>query len=128
MEQNKFNPHILFILLLHISVTFGIVSNWELFLSLEVWIIWFLCHALLFSLYVIYIDFFSDLSEILKKNLLYHALFVVLCYYQRIYILINQPDQNFEVGCKRDLLVITSTVTFTVVLLSFSALFTLLIS
>lgn len=128
MEQNKNNPHIFFIVLLHISVAFGIISNWEVFLSLEVWIIWFLCHALLFSMYVIYIEFFSTLSEILKKNLLYHALFLVLCYYQRIYVLTNQSAQNYEIGCKRDLLVLTSTVTFTVILLSFSASFTLLIS
>ncbi len=120
--------HWTLVISLHVSVFLGLAHEWGSFLNVETWIIWFLGHTLVYSLYVIYIEFFKKTTDMIEKNILYHSFFIVLWYYQRIYVLTNQSVQNFEIGCKRDLLVLTTTVTFTIILLAFSGMFSVLIS
>ena len=120
--------HWTLVISLHVSVFLGLAQEWSSFLNVETWIIWFLGHTLVYSLYVIYIEFFKKTTDMIEKNILYHSFFIVLWYYQRVYVLTNQSVQNFEIGCKRDLLVLTTTVTFTIILLAFSGMFSVLIS
>lgn len=120
--------HLALVVFLHISLCLGLTNEWIQLLGIEVWIIWFLVHAIVYSLYILYTEFFSEITLFLRKNLLYHSFFLVLWYYQHVYVLTNQSVQNYEVGCKRDLLILTTTTTFTILLLAFGATFGVLIS
>ena len=120
--------HLGLVVFLHISLSLGLINEWINLIGVEIWIVWFLVHAIVYSLYILYTEFFSEISLFLKKNLLYHSFFLVLWYYQRVYVLTNQSVQNYEVGCKRDLLILTTTTTFTILLLAFGATFGVLIS
>jgi len=122
-----FTIHVVFTILLYINLLLGLIHEWVPFLSTHIWILWFLSHVILYSIYCILLDFIFNVQRIVKQHLLYQSFLLVLWYYQRVYALNYQNVQNYEVGCKRDLLVVTSTVSFTIVLLSFFAVFTRLI-
>ena len=123
-----FTIHVIFTILLYINLLLGLIHEWVPFLSTHVWILWFLSHVIFYSIYCILIDFIFNVQRIVKQHLLYQSLLIILWYYQRIYALNYQNVQNYELGCKRDLLIVTSTVTFTLLLLSFFAVFTRLIA
>ena len=123
-----FTIHVIFAILLYINLLLGLIHEWVPFLTTHVWILWFLSHVIFYSIYSILIDLIFNVQRIVKQHLLYQSLLIILWYYQRIYALNYQNVQNYELGCKRDLLVVTSTVTFTLLLLSFFAVFTRLIA
>lgn len=123
-----FTIHVVFAILLYINLLLGLIHEWVPFLSTHIWILWFLSHVIFYSIYCILLDFIFNVQRIVKQHLLYQSLLIILWYYQRIYMLNYQNVQNYELGCKRDLLVVTSTVTFTLLLLSFFAVFTRLIA
>ena len=123
-----FTIHVVFAILLYINLILGLIHEWVPFLSTHIWILWFLSHVIFYSIYCILLDFIFNVQRIVKQHLLYQSLLIILWYYQRIYMLNYQNVQNYELGCKRDLLIVTSTVTFTLLLLSFFAVFTRLIA
>lgn len=123
-----FTIHVIFAILLYINLLLGLIHEWVPFLTTHVWILWFLSHVIFYSIYSILIDLIFNVQRIVKQHLLYQSLLIILWYYQRIYALNYQNVQNYELGCKRDLLIVTSTVTFTLLLLSFFAVFTRLIA
>lgn len=123
-----FTIHVIFAILLYINLLLGLIHEWLPFLSTHIWILWFLSHVIFYSIYCILLDFIFNVQRIVKQHLLYQSLLIILWYYQRIYMLNYQNVQNYELGCKRDLLIVTSTVTFTLLLLSFFAVFTRLIA
>ena len=123
-----FTIHVIFAILLYINLLLGLIHEWVPFLTTHVWILWFLSHVIFYSIYSILIDLIFNVQRIVKQHLLYQSLLIILWYYQRIYALNYQNVQNYELGCKRDLLIVTSTVTFTLLLLSFFEVFTRLIA
>lgn len=127
-KESEINFHSVFVIILHLSVVLGLIHEWGFFLGIEIWTLWFIIHLIVWSIYVIYIETLIEVNETIKTHMLYHSLFISLWFYQRIYVLNYQSLQNYEVGCKRDLLVVTSSTTLTILLVSFSAAFTLLIS
>ena len=124
----NFTIHVIFAILLYINLILGLIHEWVPFLSTHIWILWFLSHVIFYSIYCILLDFIFNVQRLVKQHLLYQSLLIILWYYQRIYMLNYQNVQNYELGCKRDLLIVTSTVTFTLLLLSFFAVFTRLIA
>ena len=122
-----FTIHVIFTILLYINLLLGLIHEWVPFLTTHVWILWFLSHVIFYSIYSILIDLIFNVQRIVKQHLLYQSLLIILWYYQRIYALNYQNVQNYEIGCKRDLLIVTSTVSFTLLLLTFFAVFTRLI-
>lgn len=123
-----FTIHVIFAILLYINLLLGLIHEWMPFISTHIWILWFLSHVIFYSVYCILIDFIFNVQRVVKQHLLYQSLLIILWYYQRIYSLTYQNVQNYELGCKRDLLIVTSTVSFTILLLSFFAVFTRLIA
>ena len=123
-----FTIHVIFTLLLHVNVFLGLLHEWVPFLSTHIWILWFLSHVVLYSIYVVLTDIGTIVVQpVVNQHLVYQSFFIALWYYQRIYALNFQSVENYEVGCKRDLLVVTSTVAFTVLLVTFTGAFTRLI-
>ncbi len=122
-----FTIHVIFTILLYINLLLGLIHEWVPFLSTHIWILWFLSHVIFYSIYCILIDLIFTVQRIVKEHLLYQSLLIILWYYQRVYALNYQNVQNYEIGCKRDLLIVTSTVSFTLLLLTFFAVFTRLI-
>lgn len=128
MEKIKIDIYFVITALLHIDLLLGLIHEWNILFGVEIWVIWFLCHAVIYTMCVIYVELIKTTNTFVRKNLLYHSFFLVLWYYQRMYSYDNQSLQNYEIGCKRDFLVLTTTTSFTVMLLTFSAMFTWLIA
>lgn len=123
----KFDVHVVFTLLLHVSVFLGLLNEWLNLLSTHFWILWFLVHIVLYTIYVVLVEFSIQVQPIVKNHLVVHSFFVALWYLQRVFAMNFLSVENYEEGCKRDLLMTTSSVTFTILLLSMSAVFTRLI-
>jgi len=128
MEKLKIDFYFVLTALLHIDLLLGLIHEWNVLFGVEIWVIWFLCHSAIYTMIVIYVELFTITTMFVRKNLLYHSFFLVLWYYQRMYSYNNQSLQSYEIGCKRDFLVLTTTTSFTVILLAFSAMFTWLIA
>jgi len=97
--------------LMVISIVLGLVEEWSNIFSLQVWLIWFMVHLVSWSLFIIAVD-----KELIKmgndsvKTLFYIGVATVLWFIQHVYGLTNLTSNNFEEGCKRDLLVTTTVV------------------
>jgi len=128
MENLKIDFYVVAVALLHLNLLIGLIHEWNVIFGVEIWVIWFLCHSTIYTMIVLYVELFSTTSLFVRKNLLYHSFFLVLWYYQRMFGYNNQSVESYEEGCKRDFLVLTTTTSFTIILLSFSAMFTWLIA
>ena len=51
--QFKFTVHVVFVLFLHISVLLGLINEWLNLLDAHIWLLWFLSHSILYSIYVV---------------------------------------------------------------------------
>lgn len=119
--------HFVFTIFLHVSAALGLLNEWINLLNVELWSLYFLTHLLVFSVYAIYVDLVLK-RDVLREHLLYHVATLCLWFYQHVFALNSENVMNFEVGCKRDLLVVTTTTTFTVLLMTFGGAFSVLVS
>lgn len=119
--------HFVFTIFLHVSAALGLLNEWINLLNVELWSLYFLTHLLIFSVYAIYVDLVLK-RDVLREHLLYHVATLSLWFYQHVFALNSENVMNFEVGCKRDLLVVTTTTTFTVLLMTFGGAFSVLVS
>lgn len=119
--------HYVFTIILHVSATLGLLNEWINLLYVELWSLYFLTHLLLFSVYAIYVDLVLK-RDVLREHLLYHVAILCLWFYQHVYALNSENVQNFEVGCKRDLLVVTTTTSFTILLMACGGAFSVLVT
>ena len=109
---------------LYTSCIIGLLHEWIDILHLQVWILWFLLHVFMLSLFIIYQDL--ELFEVTskdRKHLLYNILFATLWYYQRIYSILYYPTVNYEPTCKRDFLIIHSSLALSLVVVFAGAVF-----
>lgn len=109
---------------LYTSCFLGLLHEWVDILHLQVWILWFLLHVFILSLFIIYQDvqLFQVTSKD-RKHLLYNVIFATLWYYQRIYSVLYYPSGNFESSCKRDFLIIHSSLVLSLLVVAIGAVF-----
>lgn len=110
----------IFVLTLHCSLALGLLNEWVNVLYIEIWLLWFLLHVLVCSVYAIFVDLILK-QDLLRRHLLYHFVGIALWYYQHVLALTHQNVENYELGCKRDLLVLTTTSSFTIFLMAAGA-------
>jgi hypothetical protein len=111
-----FNFTDLFLPILYSSCFLGLIHEWLDILNLQVWIIWFLLHLAILSLFIVYQDMeWLKITSEDKKHLLYISLLTVLWYYQKIYAVLYYPAGNYEPSCKRDFLIIHFSLALTLV-------------
>ncbi len=109
---------------LYTSCIIGLLHEWIDILHLQVWILWFLLHVFMLSLFIIYQDL--ELFEVTskdRKHLLYNIMFATLWYYQRIYSILYYPTDNYKPTCKRDFLIIHSSLALSLVVVALGAVF-----
>lgn len=110
--------------ILYTSCIIGLLHEWIDILNLQVWILWFLLHVFMLSLFIIYqdLELFKVTSKD-RKHLLYNIIFATLWYYQRIYSILYYPTANYEPTCKRDFLIIHSSLALSLVVVALAAVF-----
>ena len=110
--------------ILYGSVFFGILHEFLDILNLQVWVVWFLLHLALLSVFIIYNDLsFIQVTASDRKHIFYNILLLVLWYYQKVYALIYYPSGNFDPNCKRDLLVLNFSLVWTLIVVAAGAAF-----
>ena len=125
--QFTFTVHVVFVLLLHTSVLLGLINEWLDLFDAHIWLLWFLSHSILYSVYVVLTEFTIKVQPRITQHLVVHPFFMALWYLQRIHVFNYLSVENYELNCKQDLLMATSSISFTILLLSLSALFTRLV-
>lgn len=110
--------------ILYTSCIIGLLHEWIDILNLQIWILWFLLHVFMLSLFIIYqdLELFKVTSKD-RKHLLYNIIFATLWYYQRIYSILYYPSGNYEPYCKRDFLIIHSSLSLSLVVVAIAAVF-----
>ena len=109
---------------LYTSCLLGLLHEWIDILHLQVWILWFLLHVFMLSLFIIYQDLqLFQVTSKDRKHLLYNIIIATLWYYQRIYSILYYPSGNYEPSCKRDFLIIHSSLALSLVVVALGAVF-----
>ena len=109
---------------LYTSCLIGLLHEWIDILHLQVWILWFLMHTLLLSVFIIYQDLnWFIVSTKDRKHLLYNIVLATLWYYQRVFSILYYPSGNYEPACKRDFLIIHSSLALSLVVVAAGAVF-----
>ena len=119
-----FNFKDLVLPILYGSVFFGILHEFLDVLNLQVWVVWFLLHLALLSVFIVYEDLsFIRVTASDRKHIFYNSLLLVLWYYQKVYALIYYPSGNFDPSCKRDLLILNFSLVWTLIVVAAGAAF-----
>lgn len=114
-----------------LSITVGQLEQWTNFYSNNsiVWLLHFLSTLIILSVFILAAEQeFVTLKEKERRGLFYLLLTTVVWYYQKMYT-VNRSGtaSNFAEGCQRDLLLISSVCTFSLLVLSIVSVFSALI-
>lgn len=114
--------------LLVFSLSVGQIEQWSAFYNINVWLVHFLFTLIVLSLFVVMAEKeFLKMSTEERKGLYYLTLATTVWYYQKIYILNQEGDSGYAVSCKRDLLLLTTIVTVSLLTMTMLSAFTALV-
>jgi hypothetical protein len=128
MKAAKFSiyrPSDWVIYLLVTSLVVGQIEQWTGFFNINVWLFHFLFTLIALSLFVIMAENeFLRLNMSERRAFFYISLATTVWWYQKIYMLKNETDSGYAVSCKRELLLVTSVVSTSLLTMSLLSVFT----
>ena len=128
LKLSVYRPSDWFIYALSTSLVLGQIEQWSGFYSINVWLLHFLFTLIFLSLFVMAAEKeFMRLSIGERKALYYLILATTVWWFQKIYTLKTESDSGYAVSCKRDLLLITSVVSASLLTMSILSAFTALV-
>ena len=128
LKLSVYRPSDWLIYALTTSLALGQIEQWSGFYSINVWLIHFLFTLVLLSLFVVMAEKeFLRLSMAERKALHYIIVATTVWWYQKVYTLKTESDSGYAVSCKRDLLLITSVVSTSLLTMSLLSAFTALV-
>lgn len=128
LKLSIYRPSDWLIYALSTSLAVGQLEQWSGFYSINVWLIHFLFTLIALSLFVIMAEKeFLRLSMGERRALYYLTVATTVWWYQKIYTLKTENGSGYAVSCKRDLLLITSVVSTSLLTMSLLSAFTALV-
>ena len=128
LKLSVYRPSDWLIYVLSTSLLVGQIEQWSGFYNINVWLLHFLFTFLLLSLFVIMAEKeFLRLSTAERKGLHYLIVATTVWWFQKIYSLKTESESGYAVSCKRDLLLVTSVVSTSLLTMSLLSVFTALI-
>ena len=128
LKLSVYRPSDWLIYVLSTSLLVGQIEQWSGFYNINVWLLHFLFTFLLLSLFVIMAEKeFLRLSMAERKGLHYLIVATTVWWFQKIYSLKTESESGYAVSCKRDLLLVTSVVSTSLLTMSLFSVFTALI-
>ena len=106
------------------SLLVGQIEQWTGFYNINVWLVHYLFTMIVLSLFVIMAEKeYLRMSIESRKTLLYLTLACTVWYYQKVYTLKDENDSGYAISCKRDLLLVTSIVSASLLTMSIVSVF-----
>ena len=128
LKLSVYRPSDWLIYVLSTSLLVGQIEQWSGFYNINLWLLHFLFTFLLLSLFVIMAEKeFLRLSTAERKGLHYLIVATTVWWFQKIYSLKTESESGYAVSCKRDLLLVTSVVSTSLLTMSLLSVFTALI-
>lgn len=128
LKLSVYRPSDWLIYALSTSLLVGQIEQWSGFYNINVWLLHFLFTFLLLSLFVIMAEKeFLLLNRGERRSLYYLIIATTVWYYQKIYNMKTETDSGYAISCKRDLLLVTSVVSTSLITMSLFSVFTVLI-
>lgn len=128
LKLSVYRPSDWLIYALSTSLLVGQIEQWTGFYNINVWLLHFLFTFLFLSLFVIMAEKeFLRLNMAERKGLHYLIIATTVWWYQKIYSLKTENESGYAVSCKRDLLLVTSVVSTSLLTMSLLSVFTALI-
>lgn len=107
------------------SLAVGQIEQWTGFFNINVWLLHFLFTLIALSLFIILAENeYLRLTMPERRAFFYITLATTVWWYQKIYMLKNETDSGYAVSCKRELLLVTSVVSTSLLTMSLLSVFT----
>ena len=107
------------------SLAVGQIEQWTGFFNVNVWLFHFLFTLIALSLFVIMAEKeYLSLTIAERRAFFYIMLATTVWWYQKVYTLKNEENSGYAVSCKRDLLLVTSVVSTSLLTMSLLSVFT----
>lgn len=120
-----YRPSDWLIFVLVTSLAVGQIEQWTGFFNINVWLFHFLLTLIALSLFIIMGENeYLRLSVQERRAFFYITLATTVWWYQKIYMLKNETDSGYAVSCKRELLLVTSVVSTSLITMSVMSAFT----
>lgn len=110
------------------SLFVGQVEQWSGFYSINVWMVHFLFTFVALSLFIAMAEKqFLSLTMTDRRMLFYLTIATTVWWFQKVYSLKMETDSGYAVSCKRDLLLVTTVVSTSLLTMSVLSVFTAIV-